>query len=85
LVTVHDAVIGTPLRSGPFRSEFRLPHGFLRPGEYRFGVGGIRKGGGQWLWGADLGNFTVMERWAQDYRETSPGMVNCAALGAREQ
>jgi lipopolysaccharide transport system ATP-binding protein len=85
IVTVHDAVVGTPLRAGDFHSTFRIPAKSLRPGEYRFGVGGLRKGGGQWLWGADLGSFVIIERWASDYRESSPGLFNCESVGARSQ
>ncbi len=85
VVTVHDAAIETPLYAGEFRSTFRIPARSLRPGEYRFGVGGIRKGRGQWLWGPDLGSFTIIERWSGKYRETSPGLVNFEALGVRSQ
>jgi len=85
VVTIHDAAVGTPLQAGFFRSTFRIPPKSLRPGEYRFGVGGIRKGGGQWLWGPDLGSFTIIEHWSGDYRETSPGLINCEVLGVRSQ
>jgi len=85
IATVHDAVLGTPLSAGEFRSTFRIPAKSLRPGEYRFGIGGIRKGGGQWLWGADLGSFTVTERWSENYRDTSLGLVNFEVVGTRTQ
>jgi lipopolysaccharide transport system ATP-binding protein len=85
LVTVHDAAVGTALRNGEFRSGFQIPGKTLRPGEYRFGIGGIRKGGGQWLWGANLGGFTIIERWSEDFRETSPGLFNCDSIGTRSQ
>ncbi len=83
VVTVHDADLGTDLKAGAFRSFFYIPRKTLRPGEYRFGIGGIRKGGSQWLWGADLGSFSVLEKWSPDFRETSPGMLNCNAVGKR--
>ncbi len=85
LVTVHDTLPDTDLIEGEFISSFMLPANFLRPGRYSFGLGGFRRGSDQWFWGADLGTFTVIEKWADNYRENSLGLINCELIGSRWQ
>ena len=85
LITLQDSPPDTLLREGAFVSRVVLDRHFLRPGTYRLGIGGYRPGGHQWLWGADIAEFTVLELWSDGYNQRSRGIVNSARFGTREQ
>ncbi len=85
LTTMQDAPEGTRLRSGDFTSIVELPARFLRPGTYTIGIGGERRGQYQWVWGADVGQLTVLEQWDDGYEERNYGPINYAPLGERLQ
>ena len=85
LVIFNHSEPGEDLHVGQFNSTFELPAKFLRPGTYSISVGGSKSGWLLWVWGRDLGEFTVLEKWLPAYEERSKGMVNVPQPGTREQ
>lgn len=85
IVTVQDVAQPSVLRKGEFHSRFRIPANLLRPGNYCFGVGGVCQGAGRWMWGADVGKFTIVEKWSDQCKENNYGLVNCDYFGERVQ
>jgi len=85
IISMFDAPEGTDMGAGTFESAVELPGRFLRPGTYSIGVGGEKKGMYQWLWGPDLGEFTVLEKWDVRYEERNYGIVNYSHYGVRIQ
>ena len=85
LFSIQDAVAGTPLTNGQFRSTVEIPPRYLRPGTYTVGVDGERKGGFQWLAAEDVAQFTILNQWASGYEERDYGPINIPMLGNRSQ
>lgn len=69
--------------AGRFRCELELPANFLRPGPYTLGVGARREGSNEYLWGADVHRFEVIENWSGDYQAINEGLVNVPTQGRR--
>lgn len=83
LVTQHDAPTPTDLPAGQFEASAELPALLLRPGRYSVGIGGYRDGMREYLWGADLIDFTVTEQWSADYDPINLGLINLPGHGTR--
>ena len=83
LLTQHDAATPTDLPAGPFEATAQLPALLLRPGRYSVGIGGYRDGMREYLWGADLIDFTVTEQWSTDYDPINLGLINLPGHGSR--
>ncbi len=83
LLTQHDAPVPTDLPAGRFEATAGLPALLLRPGRYSVGVGGYRDGMREYLWGADLIDFTVTEQWSADYDPINLGLINLPGHGSR--
>lgn len=84
VLTQHDAAEPTDLPAGRFRSTVSIPRLLLRPGSYTVALGGYRDGMKDYLWGADLAQFTVTERWSAEYDPIDLGLVNVPGHGRRE-
>lgn len=85
LMTCNDAVKGTDLKSGNFKSKFFVPKKMLRPGKYTISIGGISKEGYNWFIADEVCGFYVNNNWSDDYLERSIGMVNPPLTGERIQ
>jgi lipopolysaccharide transport system ATP-binding protein len=83
LLSLHDAPRGEPLRTGRFRATFEIPPYFLRPGEYSVAIGGHREGMTEWIWAADVAQFSVLEEWNDQYDPSNIGFVNLPFSGNR--
>jgi hypothetical protein len=84
VATVYDSEPGTALPCGEFRSRVSIPSKTLRPGDYTISIGGERSGGFQWFLGRDLGKFTILEEWSEDFPARNIGIVNIPTVGARK-
>lgn len=83
VMTVYDSEPGTALPCGLFRSRVSIPPKTLRPGSYTVSIGGEKPGGFHWFVGTNVGEFTIMERWSDDYLARSVGIVNLPQVGRR--
>lgn len=83
VVTQHDTSKPTDLPIGTFQASAELPAMFLRPGRYTVGIGGYRDGMREYVWGADLIDFTVTEQWSADYDPINLGLINLPGHGNR--
>lgn len=84
VLTAQDSQVSVDLQIGDFKSTMCIPPNVLRPGIYSIGVGGGRFGAYKWLWGADLGLFSIIENWNQLCEQRSPGVVNIPVKGCRD-
>lgn len=83
VLTQHDVVEPKFLEKGLFESKIKIPPFLLRPGEYSVSVGGNQYIGREWIWGADLAEFLVIEEWSSNYDFDDPGIVNIPHDGER--
>ena len=83
LLTRHDTAAPTDLPAGAFESSAQLPAMLLRPGRYTVGIGGYRDGMREYVWGADLIDFTITEQWSADYDPINLGLINLPGHGSR--
>jgi len=84
VVTRHDTATPTDLPAGRFEATAELPALLLRPGRYTVGIGGYRDGMREYVWGADLIDFTVTEQWSADYDPINLGLINLPGFGSRK-
>jgi len=85
VLTAQDSANSIDLHVGDFKSTIYITPNVLRPGAYSIGVGGGRLNAYQWLWGADLGIFSIIENWNELCEQRSPGVINIPVKGYREQ
>lgn len=83
ITTLHDSPRPATLSGGYFLSEMRIPARFLRPGRYFLAAGCQSETLREWMWGRDLGAFTVLEEWQDAYRESMVGIVYVPFRGKR--
>lgn len=85
LFTCEDAC--SPLGTGDFEITFKIPHNFLRPGEYAIALGGRNSAElatpHEFLWAEDVAFFTIEEVWSQRYPREAYGLVNVEAKSER--
>lgn len=83
VVTQHDCAAPTDLPAGRFTASVEVPALLLRPGRYTVSIGGYRDGMREYVWGADLIDFTVTEQWSADYDPINLGLINVPGHGSR--
>ncbi|MEM9110687.1 MAG: ABC transporter ATP-binding protein [Planctomycetota bacterium] len=83
LLTKHDTPTPADLPAGRFEADVELPAYLLRPGRYTVSIGGYRDGMREYIWGADLMDFTVAEVWSEHYDPINLGLINLPGYGSR--
>jgi len=84
LLSMHDVPDAEAVKAGSrFKAVFTVPKHFLRPADYFVALGGHSARNGDWLWGTDLAQFTVLEEWDENFASYNTGLVNVGARGER--
>ena len=84
LFSMHDVPHAETLKAGcTFKSVYTLPPYFLRPADYFVALGGHSATNGEWLWGGELAQFTILEEWGRDFRAYDTGLINIQTCGQR--
>ena len=85
IATLRDTDNEKQLNKGVFCSEVSIPPFLLRPGAYSFSAGVTSHKLKMWLWGRDLGKFSIKRQWNKHYKEDEDGIINIPFSGKRTQ
>jgi lipopolysaccharide transport system ATP-binding protein len=83
ILSMHDSAIPNRIETGRYESVYVIPPYTLRPGIYDLAIGGRESFSGEWLWGTELAQFTVIEQWDAMCDAEDFGILNLPGRGSR--
>jgi lipopolysaccharide transport system ATP-binding protein len=84
LFTIREHSEGRSLPKGSFTAEFKIAAGILRPGEYTIALGAWGDTNNEWVWGTDIGIFTIAGTWTDTIRQSDEGIINSEFIRLHE-
>lgn len=88
IFTLYDTPKPTPMKTGRFSVQIKVPPYILRPGYYTVGVGGhdggVYAAGTEWVYANDAASFQIESEWSEMNDFGGIGVVNIPYIGSRE-
>ncbi|WP_233138170.1 ABC transporter ATP-binding protein [Mucilaginibacter sp. MD40] len=84
LFTLREVAAGRHLASGKFNASFNIKAGILRPGEYTIALGAWGDTDNDWVWGTEIGMFTISAVWDNHIRKADEGIINAEFIRLNE-
>ncbi|WP_292972653.1 polysaccharide ABC transporter ATP-binding protein [Mucilaginibacter sp.] len=84
LFTLREVAAGRALSGGKFTAAFNIKPGFLRPGEYTIALGAWGDTDNDWVWGTEIGMFTISAIWDNHIRQADEGIINAEFIRLNE-
>lgn len=88
IFTLYDTKNPTPMKTGHFAVQIKVPPYYLRPGHYTVGIGGhdggVYAAGVDWVYAKDAASFQVEAVWNEKNDFGGTGVVNIPYSGNRE-
>lgn len=84
LFTMREVAEGRALSSGRFTASFNIKPGVLRPGEYTIALGTWGDTDNDWVWGTEIGMFTISAVWDNHIRQADEGIINAEFIRLNE-